>query len=39
MSLDKRFFGVTIGTVLLVIAVAIIVRMYGNRIPVLSAVG
>ena len=39
MSLSTRILGVSLGTILLIAAVAIIVRMFGGRIPLLNSVG
>ena len=34
-----RIFGISLGTILLVAVVVIIVRKWGNQIPVVNAVG
>jgi hypothetical protein len=36
--MNMRIFGVTIGTILLVIAVVIIVRMWGSKIPLVDSI-
>ncbi len=39
MTLGSKVFGVSLATILLVIAVVIITRMFGNSIPVVSSIG
>jgi len=37
--MNTRILGVSIGTVLLVVAVVVIVRLWGNKIPLVDSIG
>ena len=36
--MSARIFGISVGTILLVVAVVIIVRMWGSKIPLVDSI-